>query len=103
MRHLEARAVKLDDLGGDVRHIVELGRSEKAGLGVDQRYSDDSKGHRQLVRFHIKRFLEKTPHAPIEILEEAAVEHDASRVAVTPFDPELPAAHESSHYPNSRP
>jgi hypothetical protein len=100
MRHLEARAVKFGDLGGDVRHIVELGGSEKAGLGVHQRYSDDSEGHRQLIRFHLKRFLEKTPHAPIEILEEAAVEHDASRVAVTPFDRELPAQNEISHARN---
>jgi hypothetical protein len=100
MRHLEARAVKFGDLGGDVRHIVELGGSEKAGLGVHQRYSDDSEGHRQLIRFHLKRFLEKTPHAPIEILEEAAVENDANRVAVTPFDRELPAQNEISHARN---
>src|SRR5262249_37165190 len=100
MRHLEARAVKFGDLGGDVRHIVELGGSEKAGLGVHQRYSDDSEGHRQFIRFHLKRFLEKTPHAPIEILEEAAVEHDASRVAVTPFDRELPAQNEITHARN---
>src|SRR5262249_35670785 len=97
MRHLEARAVKLGDLGGDVRHIVELGGSEKAGLGVDQRYSDDSERHGQLVRFHLQRFLEKTPHAPNEIFEGAAVEHDASRVAMTPFDRELPAEDEIGH------
>ena len=97
MRHLEARAVKFGDLGGDVRHIVELSGSKKAGRGVDQRYSDDSEGDRQLVRFHLKRFLEKTPHAPIEIFEEAAVEDDASRIAVTPFDRELPAEDEIGH------
>src|SRR5260370_25029329 len=96
MRHIETRALKLGDFGGDVRHIVELGGPEKAGLGVDQRYSDDSKGGGQLVRLHLEGFLEKTPHAPIEILEEAAVEHDASRVAVTPFDRELSPKHEIS-------
>ena len=80
MRHLEARALKLGDFGGDVRHIVEPGGPEKAGLGVDQRYSYDAEDPRQLVRLHRKRFLKKTPHAPIEIFEEAAVEHDASLV-----------------------
>jgi len=80
-----------------VRHIVELGGPEKAGLGVDQRYSYDAEDPRQLVRLHRKRFLKKTPHAPIEIFEEAAVEHDASRVAVTPFDRELPAEDEIGH------
>src|SRR5260370_34813075 len=89
MRHLETRALKLGDFGGDVRHIVELGGPEKAGLGVDQRYSDDSKGGGQLVRLHLGGFLEKTPHAPIEILEEAAFETDAKRVAVNPFDREM--------------
>jgi len=97
MRHLEARTLKLGDFGGDVRHIVELGGPEKAGLGVDQRYSYDPEDPRQLVRLHRKRFLKKTPHAPIEIFEEAAVEHDASRVAVTPFDRELPAEDEIGH------
>ena len=97
MRHLEARTLKLGDFGGDVRHIVEPGGPEKAGLGVDQRYSYDAEDPRQLVRLHRKRFLKKTPHAPIEIFEEAAVEHDASRVAVTPFDRELPAEDEIGH------
>ena len=36
MRHLEARAPELADLGGDVRHVVELGGAVKAGLGADQ-------------------------------------------------------------------
>src|SRR5438094_10609329 len=97
MRHLEARTLKVGDVGGDVRHIVEAGGPEKAGLGVDQRYSYDAEDPRQLVRLHRKRFLKKTPHAPIEIFEEAAVEHDASRVAVTPFDRELPAKNEIGH------
>src|SRR5262249_16048379 len=97
MRHLEARAVKFGDRGGDVRHIVELSGSKKAGRGVDQRYSDDSEGDRQLVRFHLKRFLEKTRHAPMQIFEEAAVEDDASRIAVTPFDRDLPAEDEIGH------
>src|SRR5438132_11793062 len=97
MRHLEARTLKLGDFGGDVRHIVELGGPEKAGLGVDQRYSYDPEDPRQLIRLHRKRFLKKTPHAPIEIFEEAAVEHDASRVAVTPIDRELPAEDEMGH------
>ena len=34
MRHLEARAPELADLGGDVRHVVELGGPVKASLAL---------------------------------------------------------------------
>jgi len=34
--------------------------------------------------------LEHAPDAPVEELEEVAVEDDAGRIAMTPFDDELP-------------
>src|SRR6476620_10685863 len=97
MHHLEARAPELADLGGDVRHVVELGGPVKASLGADQRNSDNPEGRCQLVRLHVERRLEQLPRAPIEILEEAAVEHDARRVAMTPFHRELPPVDKIGH------
>src|SRR5207248_8998808 len=97
MRDLEARAPELADLGGDVRHVVELGGAVKAGLGVDQWNPDDPEGRCQIVRLHVERRLEQPPRAPIEILEEAAVEYDARRVAMAPFHRELPPVDEIGH------
>src|SRR5919197_1928740 len=97
MRHLEARSPELADLGGDVRHIAEPGGLEKASLGVDQGDSDDAEDASQLVWPDVERRFEQAPRAPIEKLEEAAVEHDPGRVAMTPFDGELPAIDEIGH------
>ena len=46
--------------------------------------------------------LEQRPGAPIEEFEEAAVEHDAGRIAMGPFDGELPAADEIGHDAHDR-
>src|SRR5262252_6659100 len=97
MRHVQARAPEFADLGGDVRDIVELSGLEKAGLGVHQRNAHDAEGRAQLVRRYAQCRFEQQPDAPIEKLEEMAVEHDAGRVAMTPFDRESPAAHEIGH------
>src|SRR5215471_21276563 len=97
MPHLEARAAELDHFGGDVGHVVELGRLDEARLGVDQRNADNAVGGPELARPHPQRFLEQQPRAPVEELEEAAVEHDAGRIAMTPFDGELPVVDEIAH------
>src|SRR5262245_4810887 len=97
VRHFETRAAKFAHFGGNVRHVVEFGRLEKARLGADQGNSDDAEGRCQLLRLHPERLLEQPPGAPVEILEKTAVEHDACRVAMTPFDRELPAIDEIGH------
>ena len=51
----------------------------------------------ELRRPHAERRLEQQPCAPVEELEEAAVEYDAGRIAMTPFDGELPAIDEIGH------
>src|SRR5689334_15554108 len=82
MLHLEARAAELAHLGGDVRHVIELGGLHEARLGVDQRNPENSVSRPELARPHPQRRLEHEPGAPIEELEEAAVEHDARRIAM---------------------
>ena len=79
MAHLEARAAEFRHLGDDLGEIVELGRPEKAALGVDQRDADDAEGARQIARTHAERGLEQEPRVPVEEFEEPAVEHDARR------------------------
>src|SRR5262249_13237764 len=84
MRHVKARAPECADLGGDVGDVVELGRLEKAGLGVDQRNSHDAEGRAQLIRPHAQGRFEQQPDAPIEKFEEMAVERGAGGVEMPP-------------------
>src|ERR1700730_18273774 len=97
MRYVETRAPEFADLGGDIRDIVELGGLEKAGLGVHQRNAHDAEGRPHFVRRHTQCRFEQQPDAPIEKLEEMAVEHDAGRVAMPPFDRKSPAVYEIGH------
>jgi len=85
-------------LGGDVGQVVEFWRGfEKSALGVDQRNA--------MMRMRFRGPQARTPSAisnsshelQSKKLEEAAVEHDARRVAMTPFDGELPAVDEICH------
>src|SRR5262249_19224998 len=97
MPHLEPRPPELADLGGTVRDVVELGGLDEAGAGVDDRKAHDAEGRPQLRRPHAQRLLEHAPDAPVEELEEVAVEDDAGRIAMTPFDDELPVVDEIAH------
>ena len=49
------------------------------------------------VDLDAKRGFEQRPGAGIEIFEETRVKDDACRVAMTPFDRELPAIDEIGH------
>src|SRR5205814_6758524 len=67
------------------------------GAHVDQRSSHDAECIRELVRLHAERRLEHLPGAGVEDFEEAAVEHDAGRIALAPRDGQLPAVNERRH------
>ena len=61
----------------------------KLARGVDQRNADDAEGGPKSGGLTPSAGLEQRPGAPVEELEEAAVEDDAGRVAVAPFNREL--------------
>ncbi len=49
------------------------------------------------MRLHAEGGLEHFPGVGVEDLEVAAVEHDAGRIALAPFDGQLPAVGERRH------
>src|SRR5215467_15013249 len=97
VRHVEARAPELADLGGDLDVVAELDRDMEAGLRIDQRDPDDVVGGEQVLARHSQHALEHLPGGPVEILEESAVENDAGGVAMAPFDPQALVVDEVRH------
>src|ERR1700722_16285704 len=97
MLDVETRTAELAHPGRQLDDVAEPRRSQKARAGIDQRDPHDAVGRAELVRLHAERRLEKGPGAPIEEFEEPAVEDDAGRVAMTPFDHELPSVDETGH------
>src|ERR1700727_1355905 len=97
MLDVETRTAELSHPGGELDNIAEPRRRQKARAGIDQRYAHDAESRAELVRLHAERRLEQGPGAPIEKFEEPAVEDDAGRVAMAPFDHELPSVDETGH------
>src|SRR5262249_2743044 len=87
----------LADLGGDLGNVVEAGGPDEARPGIDQRNAEDAELSAEITGPHAERRLEKLPRTPVEELEEAAVEHDAGRIAMAPFGDELQAVDEICH------
>ena len=97
MLDVETRTAELGQPRRQLDDIAEPRWSQKARAGIDQRYAHDAVGRAELVRLHAERRLEQGPGAPIEEFEEPAVEDDAGRVAMAPFDHELPSVDEIVH------
>lgn len=97
MLDIKTRTTELAHPGRELDDVAESRRSEKARAGIDQRYAHDAEGRAELVRLHAERRLEQGPRAPVEEFEETAVEDDAGRVAMAPFDHELPSVDETGH------
>src|ERR1700722_3195487 len=97
MLDVETRTTELAHSRRELDDVAEPCRSEEARAGIDQGYAHDAVGRAELVRLHAERRLEQGPRAPIEELEEPAVEDDAGRVAMTPFDHELPSVDKTGH------
>src|SRR5262249_58842597 len=97
MLHLEARTAESVDVGGHLRHVIELGGSQKARLHLDQRDPDNPKMLGDLVRAHPERRLDHEPGVPIKKFKKTAVEDNAGGIAMTPFHRELPAIDEICH------
>jgi len=97
MCDLEARAAELGYLRCVIDDIAEPDRRDEARPDIDQRHGEDVEFRRQLVPGHTERGLEQRPGAGVEDLEESGVENDAGRIAIAPFDPELPAVDEIGH------
>src|ERR1700722_15293330 len=97
MLDVETRTAELAHPGRQLDDVAEPRRSQKARAGVDQGYAHDAVGRAELVRLYAERSLKEGPRAPIEEFEEPAVEDDAGRVAMTPFDHELPSVDETGH------
>src|SRR5580692_12428326 len=97
MLDVEARTAELAHPRRELDDVAEPRRSEKARAGVDQRYAHDAVGRAEFVRLHAERRLEQGPGAPIEEFEEPALEDDPGRVAMSPFDHELPSVDETGH------
>src|SRR3984957_4450267 len=98
MLDVETRTAELAHPGRQLDDVAEPRRSQKARAGIDQGYAHDAEGRAELVRLHAERRLEQGPGAPIEEFEEPAVEDDAGRVAMAPFDHELPSVDETGHW-----
>ena len=97
MLDIEARPAELADLRRQLHDVAESCRSEEAGADVDQRNADDAEGAGQVEGFDAQRGLEERPRPPVEEFEETAIEYDACRIAVTPFDRKLPLTEEMGH------
>src|SRR5580700_6792833 len=97
MLDVETRTAELAHSGCQLDDVAEPRRREKARAGIDQGDAHDAEGRAELVRLHAECRLEEGPRAPIEELEEPAVEDDAGRVAMAPFDHELPSVDETGH------
>src|SRR5690242_9788227 len=83
---VEAGAAELAHPRGHLDGVAELNGLEKIDAGIDQGDADDAERICQLMRLHAERGLEHAPGAGVEDLEETAVEHDAGRIALAPFD-----------------
>src|SRR5664280_2413242 len=94
---VETGAAELRHPRGDIHHVAEFRGFQEIGARVHQRNTDDAEGFRQLMRRHAERGFEQHPGADVEHLEKAAVEHDAGRVALAPFDGQLSAECERRH------
>ena len=81
----------------NLHDVAEPRRGKEARAGVNQRNADDPEGAGKISRLYAERRLEKRPSAPIEEFEETAVEDDPCRVAIAPFDGELPPAEDIGH------
>src|SRR5271155_2719070 len=97
MLDVETRAAERNDLRRQLHRIAEARRRDEARAGVDQRQAEDAERRGKLGRLHAEGFFKKRPGAPIEEFEKVAVEDDAGRVALAPFDGEMPPADEIGH------
>jgi len=77
--------------------IAEPCRGEEARAGIDQWKTQDPESGSEIRRLGAQRGCKKRPGAPVKKLEKAAVENDTGRIAVSPFDGELPPADEIGH------
>src|SRR5262245_37665014 len=94
MLDVEARAAERAHPGCYLDRVAESDGLDEIGARVDQGNADDAESAGEVLRLHAERRLEHVPGVGVEDLEEAAVENDAGRIALAPFDGQLPAVGE---------
>src|SRR5262249_10285251 len=91
--HVEARPSEFAHMGNKLDRIAELDRNQETGASVHERNTGDFIRSEEFRPRHAEHGLEQLPGTLVEEFEEAAVEHDAGRIAGAPFDREPPAVH----------
>ena len=97
MFDVETRRPEFAYLRRQFDRIAEAGWRKKSGAGIDDGDADNIEGGGEVRRRDTQRTREKGSRAPIEEFEEAAIENDSGRIALSPLDPKLPSAEKIGH------